>query len=130
MTSHTAQLAIVNLREAGLGDVLHLPESPAYDDRTSSYWSLTAQLRPWAIVQPQTTEEVSKAVTALVNTPDCKFAVRRLVSDQSCCPLHRCLFIAGRMKHGGCEAEYELTRILAIAAAIWPGPAPITSMMA
>ena len=93
MTSQTAQAAIANLREAGLGDVLHLPETPAYDERTSSYWSLTAQLRPWAIVQPRTTEEVSKVLTALVNTPDCKFAVRRLVQGQRCglscySPLH------------------------------------------
>lgn len=78
MTS-TTEAAIASLKEAGLGDVLHLPDSQAYNDRTSSYWSLTAQLRPWAIVQPRTTEEVSKALKALVNTPDVKFAVRRLV---------------------------------------------------
>lgn len=79
MTSNGAEAAIASLKDAGLGDVLHLPESQAYNDRTTSYWSLTAQLRPWAIVQPRTTEEVSKALTALVNTPDVKFAVRRLV---------------------------------------------------
>ncbi len=78
MTS-TVDAAIANLKAAGLGDVLHLPDTPTYNERTSSYWSLTAQLRPWAIVQPRNTEEVSKALTALVNTPDCKFAVRRLV---------------------------------------------------
>ena len=86
MSSQTAQAAIANLKDAGLGDVLHLPDTPAYEERTSSYWSLTAQLRPWVIVQPRTTEEVSKALTVLVKTPDCKFAVRRCVSKK-CCPL-------------------------------------------
>ncbi|KAK7755544.1 hypothetical protein SLS62_002478 [Diatrype stigma] len=75
MTS-TTEAAIASLKEAGLGDVLHLPDSQTYNDRTNSYWSLTAQLRPWAIVQPRTTEEVAKALKALVNTPDVKFAVR------------------------------------------------------
>lgn len=72
--------AIANLKEAGLGDVLYNPGSESYEARTKSYWSLTAQLRPWAIVQPRNTEEVSKALKALVNTPDCKIAVRRYVS--------------------------------------------------
>ncbi|RYP70385.1 hypothetical protein DL771_005506 [Monosporascus sp. 5C6A] len=74
--SSTAQAAVANLKEAGLGDVLYLPDQPAYNERTKSYWSLTAQLKPWAIVQPRNTEEVSKALTALLNTPDCKIAVR------------------------------------------------------
>lgn len=108
MTSN-AEAAIASLKEAGLGDVLHLPESQPYNDRTSSYWSLTAQLRPWAIVQPRTTEEVSKALTALVNTPDVKFAVRRLVTQH------------GRF------IETKLT--LHAAAVTWPGLVPIISTM-
>ncbi|KAL2865132.1 FAD-binding oxidoreductase [Aspergillus lucknowensis] len=71
-----AEQAFANLRTAGLGDVLYLPGQEAYDARVASYWSLTAQLRPWAIVQPRNTEEVSKAVKAIVGAPDCKFAVR------------------------------------------------------
>ncbi|KAL3439766.1 hypothetical protein BJX65DRAFT_300898 [Aspergillus insuetus] len=71
-----AERALANLRAVGLSDVLHLPDYEAYDARIASYWSLTAQLRPWAIVQPRKTEEVAKAVRALVDSPDVKFAVR------------------------------------------------------
>ncbi|KAI1142791.1 FAD-binding domain-containing protein [Hypoxylon sp. FL0543] len=71
-----AQSAIANLKEAGLGDVVYTPGQDAYEAREASYWSLTPQLRPWAIVQPRDTEEVSKAVKALVGTAGCKFAIR------------------------------------------------------
>ncbi|KAI1767570.1 FAD-binding domain-containing protein [Hypoxylon sp. FL1150] len=74
--SPIAQFAIANLKEAGLEDVLYIPGQQAYDTRESSYWSLTPRLGPWAIVQPRNTEEVSKAVRALVKTDGCKFAVR------------------------------------------------------
>ncbi|KAL4936970.1 hypothetical protein BDV06DRAFT_227390 [Aspergillus oleicola] len=68
--------ALDNLKAAGLGDVLYLPGQEAYSDRVVSHWSQTAQLRPWAIVQPRNTEEVSKTVKAIVDVPDLKFAVR------------------------------------------------------
>ncbi|KAI1461875.1 FAD-binding domain-containing protein [Annulohypoxylon moriforme] len=71
-----AQSAISNLKEAGLGDVLYTPGHQVYEDREASYWSLTPRQRPWAIVQPRNTEEVSKAVKALVGTPGCNFAIR------------------------------------------------------
>ncbi|KAL4931415.1 FAD-binding oxidoreductase [Aspergillus undulatus] len=71
-----AEQVLDNLRIAGLGDVLYLPGEDAYNDRVASHWSLTAQLKPWAIVQPRTTEEVSKAVKAIVDAPDVRFAVR------------------------------------------------------
>ncbi|KAL2820989.1 hypothetical protein BDW59DRAFT_174312 [Aspergillus cavernicola] len=71
-----AEQALSNLWAAGLGDVLHLPGQESYNARIASYWSLTAQLHPWAIVQPRNTVEVAKAVKAVVDTPDCKFAVR------------------------------------------------------
>ncbi|KAL2857738.1 hypothetical protein BJY01DRAFT_242160 [Aspergillus pseudoustus] len=74
-----AEQALVNLCGAGLGDILYLPGDAAYTARIASYWSLTAQLQPWAIVQPRNTEEVSKAVKALVDAPGVKFAVRTLV---------------------------------------------------
>ena len=135
MSSQTAQAAIANLKDAGLSDVLHLPDTPAYEERTSSYWSLTAQLRPWVIVQPRTTEEVSKALTALVKTPDCKFAVRRLVLKQmlshtlvdfSCYLLLFCLF-RDRTRE---QRNSLLTPAPSTAAATWPGPAPTISQTA
>lgn len=72
-----ADLAIKNLREAGLGDVVHVPGQESYELRVASYWSLTPRLRPWAFVQPRTTEEVSQAVKAIVKSDGCKFAIRR-----------------------------------------------------
>ncbi|KAI0148146.1 FAD-binding domain-containing protein [Hypoxylon sp. NC0597] len=74
--SSIAQAAITNLKEAGLEHVLYTPGQDAYEAREASYWSLTPQLGPSAIVQPRNTEEVSKIVKALVGTADCKFAIR------------------------------------------------------
>jgi hypothetical protein len=71
------QSALANLKYAGLSEITYLPGQPSYEDRVSSYWSLTAQLRPWAIVQPRTTQEVSETLKALVSTSGCKFAIRR-----------------------------------------------------
>ncbi|KAI0012284.1 FAD-binding domain-containing protein [Xylariaceae sp. FL0662B] len=73
--SSVAQTAIANLKEAGLGDVLYVPGQRLYEEREASYWSLTPRLAPWTIVQPRSTEEVAKALKALVNTPGCKFAI-------------------------------------------------------
>ncbi|KAF3764432.1 FAD-binding domain-containing protein [Cryphonectria parasitica EP155] len=72
----TAQLAITNLKNAGLSEVLHLQGTEIYEERLKSYWALTPRLRAWALVLPRTTEEVSLAVKALVGTPDCQFAIR------------------------------------------------------
>lgn len=77
--SPTKESALASLIQAGLKDVLHVPGQPLYDERVASYWSLTAKLKPWAIIQPRNTEEVSKAIKALVTTTDCKFAIRRYV---------------------------------------------------
>ncbi|ETS73329.1 hypothetical protein PFICI_14934 [Pestalotiopsis fici W106-1] len=70
--------AVQNLEAAGLGDVIYTParQHNIYGSRIDSYWSLTPRLRPWAIVQPRDTSEVSKAVIALVKTDGCNFAVR------------------------------------------------------
>lgn len=73
--------AIRSLRDADLGEIISLPGSDVYEARTKSYWSLSPQLRPWAIIQPRSTEEVSMAVKALVAVADCKFAIRRFVED-------------------------------------------------
>ncbi|RYO82820.1 hypothetical protein DL766_006238 [Monosporascus sp. MC13-8B] len=71
-----AALVIENLRQAGLGDVLYVPGQESYEARIASYRSLTQRLKPWAFVQPRSTEEVSQAVKAIVRTNDCKFAIR------------------------------------------------------
>lgn len=73
----SAEKALAALRAVGLSDVLYLPGQESYNTRVASYWSLTAQLRPWAIVQPRNTLEVSKAVKAIVSVPVVQFAVRR-----------------------------------------------------
>lgn len=73
--------AIRSLHDAGLGEIICLPGSDVYEARTKSYWSLSPQLRPWAIVQPRSAEEVSMAMKALVAVAGCQFAIRRFVND-------------------------------------------------
>lgn len=71
--------AILNLKAFDLCDILYTPGQDDYEARIASYRSLSCQLRPWAVVQPRNTEEVSKAVQAIARSPGCKFAVRRYV---------------------------------------------------
>lgn len=52
------------------------PDSAEYKERTESYWSVAAQLSPWCIVQPSDAEEVSVALLALLDDPQCGIAVR------------------------------------------------------
>jgi FAD/FMN-containing dehydrogenase len=55
------------------------PGDEQYENRTLSYWSVSAQLTPYCVVQPLSTEEVSKAITTLVGNvlcKDTKFAIR------------------------------------------------------
>lgn len=52
------------------------PGSPAYQERTESYWSVAAQLTPWCIVQPSNAQEVSAALLALLDGPERGIAVR------------------------------------------------------
>ncbi|UPX11163.1 uncharacterized protein EKO05_0001785 [Ascochyta rabiei] len=66
------------LERAGFAYVLY-PSDEQYQNRTSSYWSVSAQLSPSCIVQPTSTEEVSKVVKILVAETGCQedqFAVR------------------------------------------------------
>ncbi|GJC89111.1 hypothetical protein ColLi_11949 [Colletotrichum liriopes] len=73
----TAGLAVRSLKAVALDDVLYTPDQGPFGKRKASYRSLTAKLKPWAIVQPRNAEEVSKAVKALLAVPGCKSAVRR-----------------------------------------------------
>lgn len=53
---------------AGLQDLILLPDSDAYADRQASYWATNVPLHPNGIVQPRTTEEVSRVVKVLAKT--------------------------------------------------------------
>ncbi|KAK7953586.1 hypothetical protein PG996_014478 [Apiospora saccharicola] len=54
---------------AGLKDVVFLPTDPAYDASLTYYWSATTRaVRPSCFVQPQKTEDVSKALRVLSQT--------------------------------------------------------------
>ncbi|KAF3770782.1 FAD-binding domain-containing protein [Cryphonectria parasitica EP155] len=62
---------------AGLGGRLLYPTDSLYNERISSYWSVSAQLRPWCIFQPDSGElcnhlasEISTALTALNSAGD------------------------------------------------------------
>ncbi|GKT90646.1 hypothetical protein Ct61P_08496 [Colletotrichum tofieldiae] len=65
----TAGLADRSLRAVALGDVLYTPDQDPFGKCKASYRSLTAKLKPWAIVQPRNAEEVSKAVKSLLAAP-------------------------------------------------------------
>lgn len=47
-----------------------------YEARTTSYWSVSAQLHPSCIVQPLSTAEVSTAMKVLSLEDECQFALR------------------------------------------------------
>jgi FAD/FMN-containing dehydrogenase len=54
------------LIEAGLGKQLLFASDDEYDERIASWWALNSRLRPWCLVQPENTEQVSTVVTALL----------------------------------------------------------------
>ncbi|KAK1524554.1 FAD binding domain-containing protein [Colletotrichum paranaense] len=54
---------------AGLVNRVFFPPDSEYNSSIASYWSGTVQqLHPWCVVKPETTEEVSSALSALVKT--------------------------------------------------------------
>ncbi|KAH6683613.1 FAD binding domain-containing protein, partial [Plectosphaerella plurivora] len=59
----------------GLEDKVYLPKSEAYGERLESYWSTTAALEPWCMVQPSNAEDVSVIIKTLV-AGDCPFGIR------------------------------------------------------
>lgn len=58
------------LREAGLAARIVSPLDAAYEPHVQSWWSANSRLHPYCIVLPQSTDEVSRALTALVGTGD------------------------------------------------------------
>ncbi|GKT63922.1 6-hydroxy-D-nicotine oxidase [Colletotrichum tofieldiae] len=63
----------VTLEAVGL-EVLR-PNTEAYETRDASYFSVSAQLSPYCIVQPNYTTDVALVVNTLKKTT-CKWAVR------------------------------------------------------
>ncbi|KAI5926454.1 hypothetical protein F4810DRAFT_539542 [Camillea tinctor] len=62
------------LQSEGL-KTIYFPGTEEYVNRTESYYSASAQLRPSVIIQPTSTEEVSKIITTLIRSP-CNWAIR------------------------------------------------------
>ncbi|PHH59309.1 hypothetical protein CDD81_3401 [Ophiocordyceps australis] len=74
--SLAAEAAIASLEAAGLASITLKPGHDDYETRANSSWSRTVRCRPWAIVQPRSTNDVCAAVKAIVATPNCNFAIR------------------------------------------------------
>ncbi|KAH7153603.1 hypothetical protein EDB81DRAFT_758546 [Dactylonectria macrodidyma] len=55
------------LVENGLGQRLLLAKDNSYEERLETYWSVSARLKPWCIVQPRTADEVSKVLQTLLD---------------------------------------------------------------
>lgn len=67
------------LSSTALQSKIVYPNSTAYRESVESYFALNAQLEPTCILQPLSTEDVSLALSALVNTgmnEPCQFAIR------------------------------------------------------
>ncbi|KAF5009450.1 hypothetical protein FDECE_4333 [Fusarium decemcellulare] len=63
------------LEARGLKNVFY-PSSDGYQTRTKSYFSVSSQLSPYCIVQPESAKDVSLIVTSLTETSTCNFAIR------------------------------------------------------
>ncbi|KAI0376816.1 hypothetical protein F5Y04DRAFT_273468 [Hypomontagnella monticulosa] len=69
-TNSSGNLPCDALINAGLGERLLFANNPGYEPHVLSWYAATNQLRPYCFVLPQNTEEVSTALTALVNAND------------------------------------------------------------
>ncbi|KAK1476664.1 FAD binding domain-containing protein [Colletotrichum tamarilloi] len=54
------------LLAAGLGDRVLSPTDSGYEKQVQTWWARNAQLHPWCIVLPESTEEVSLTLTTLL----------------------------------------------------------------
>lgn len=75
MTAPTSNSSCTALQSAGLKNVYY-PGNDIYENRTHSYFSISAQLEPYCIVQPTSAEEVAKIVTILSQDTTRSFAIR------------------------------------------------------
>lgn len=64
--NNSSQCAL--LLEAGLQDLILLPNSTAYAIRQSSFWAANVALHPACIVQPRTTSDVSRIIKVLAQS--------------------------------------------------------------
>lgn len=69
-TLQTGSVPCDALVSAGLSNRILLPTDALYSARIQSYWSISAQLRPWCIFYPQTASEISTALVALSKAGD------------------------------------------------------------
>ncbi|RYP60823.1 hypothetical protein DL771_010355 [Monosporascus sp. 5C6A] len=58
------------LKDAGLGDRLLFPTDLGYEPQIESWWAENARLRPYCLVLPRNSGEVSTALTTLVDVND------------------------------------------------------------
>jgi hypothetical protein len=56
------------LIDAGLQSLVLLPDSDAYTKREASYWAANVALHPKCIVQPRTSDDVSRIIKVLAST--------------------------------------------------------------
>ncbi len=54
---------------------MYWPNSVQYIQRMSTYWSVSAALDPWCVVQPQNARDTSAIIKTLVEG-NCTFGVR------------------------------------------------------
>ncbi|KAK8139408.1 hypothetical protein PG984_002788 [Apiospora sp. TS-2023a] len=72
-----SESVVTALTKAGLDEALLSPAgSTRYDERVASYFSLTAQKRPFCFVHPKTTEDVALVLKTILANPDARFAIR------------------------------------------------------
>lgn len=74
-SAHHQPLSVACLIEAGLQAHVFMPQDPAYQASIDSYFSNTAKLQPACVFIPESTEQVSRAIKALVTTKE-EFAIR------------------------------------------------------
>ncbi|SPJ70427.1 related to 6-hydroxy-d-nicotine oxidase [Fusarium torulosum] len=80
VASAVADTAVVetccaSLEAAGVKNVYY-PDTSSYKTRTKSYFSVSSQLQPYCIVQPETARDVSVIIKTLGHSSQCKFAIR------------------------------------------------------
>ncbi|KAK8041773.1 hypothetical protein PG993_006296 [Apiospora rasikravindrae] len=71
-----SESVVSDLARGGLEEILSPAGSTRYDERVSSYFSLTAQKKLYCFVQPKPAEQVSQILKSLLAHPDARFAIR------------------------------------------------------
>ncbi|KAF9873916.1 FAD binding domain-containing protein [Colletotrichum karsti] len=74
-SSHSTACCLKLNEAPGLADKVYFPDSTDYTDRMDSYWSVSAALNPWCVVQPSNAEDVSVTLKTIAAN-NCTFGVR------------------------------------------------------